>query len=121
MALAIFAIDILIILSMASLEIERVVEELKALIVQGGISQKAVLTLPEAVVYTGRSQSNLYKLVSQGKLPASKPEGKILYFERVKLEAWMLRNPIRTTDEIEQEAISRVTFPGNKSKKFDRK
>lgn len=103
---------------MQALEIEKLIEELRTLILQGRLSQKAVLTLPEAVSYTGRSQSNLYKLVSQGKVPASKSEGKMLYFDRVKLEAWMLRNPIRTTDEIEQEAISRVTFPGNKSKKY---
>lgn len=86
---------------------------------QAGLSQKAVLTLTEAVIFTGRSQSNLYKLVSQGRINASKPEGKMLYFERVKLEAWMLRNPIRTTDEIEQEAISRVTTFSRKGKKCD--
>jgi predicted DNA-binding transcriptional regulator AlpA len=103
---------------MQTLEIEKALEELKTLILQVGLSQKAVLTLPEAVIYTGRSQSNLYKLVSQGRVFASKPEGKMLYFDRVKLEAWMLRNPIRTIDEIEQEAISRVTFPINKSKKY---
>ncbi len=103
---------------MSTSALEKILEELKTLILQGGLSQKAVLTLPEAVIYTGRSQSNLYKLVSQGRVPASKPEGKLLYFDRVKLEAWMLRNPIRTTDEIEQEAISRITFPGNKRKKY---
>lgn len=92
-------------------------EELRTLILQGSLSQKAVLSLPEAVIFTGRSASNLYKLVSQGKLCASKPEGKMLYFERVKLEAWMLRNPIRTTEEIEQEAVARVTTSSRKSKR----
>jgi predicted DNA-binding transcriptional regulator AlpA len=66
------------------------------------------LSLPEAVIFTGRSASNLYKLVSQGKLPFSKPEGKMIYFERVKLEAWMLQNPSRTS-----ERLSRGHFESN--------
>ncbi len=102
---------------MSTLEIEKKLDEVKALILQGGLSQKAVLSFAEAVVFTGRSASNLYKLVSQGKLSYSRPEGKMIYFERLKLEAWMLQNPNRTTEDIEQEAISRVTTFNRKGNK----
>ncbi len=105
---------------MTEIAIERILSELSAkvdMVIQTNLFQKAVLTLPEAAIYTGRSQSNLYKLCSQGKILASKPEGKMLYFDRVKLESWMLRNPIRTTEEIEQEAVSRVAFGQSKGRK----
>jgi predicted DNA-binding transcriptional regulator AlpA len=102
---------------MALLTTEQKFEELRTLVIQGSLSQKAVLTLPEAAIYTGRSQSNLYKLSSLGRIPCSKPEGKMLYFDRLKLDEWMLRNPIRTNEDIEREAVSRTAFPSGKGRK----
>ncbi|MDT0690051.1 helix-turn-helix domain-containing protein [Salegentibacter sp. F188] len=55
-------------------------------------ANKEVLTLEEACDYTGISQSYMYKLTSAGKIPHSKPSGKMIYFERVKLNSWLLRN-----------------------------
>ena len=54
---------------------------------------KDVLTLDEACAYTGLSRGHMYKLTSQEKIPHSKPTGKMIYFERVKLNSWLLRNP----------------------------
>jgi len=34
----------------------------------------------------------MYKLTSAGILPFSKPNGKSIFFDREKLEAWMLSN-----------------------------
>lgn len=99
---------------MNSNKIEQQIAELKLLLIQGSLAQKPVLTLPEAAIYTGRSKSNLYKLVSQRRISASKPENKILYFSRESLEKFMLRNPLKTVDEIEAEAVSRVAFPQKK-------
>ena len=56
-------------------------------------ANKEVLTLEEACDYTGISQSYMYKLTSAGKIPHSKPMGKAIYFERKKLNSWLLRNP----------------------------
>ena len=33
-----------------------------------------------------------------------KPQGKMLYFEKAELEAWLRQNPVKTQAQIEQEA-----------------
>ena len=53
---------------------------------------KEVLTLEEACQYTGISRNYMYKLTSMNKIPYSKPRGKSIYFERMKLNAWLLGN-----------------------------
>lgn len=66
---------------------------------------KNVLTFDEAVMFTGLAKSYLYKLTASGKIPHYKPSGKLIYFDRAELEKWMLRNPVKTAEEIEQQAI----------------
>jgi excisionase family DNA binding protein len=66
---------------------------------------KNVLTLDEAVLFTGLAKSYLYKLTASGKIPHYKPSGKLIYFDRAELEKWMLRNPVKTAEEIEQQAV----------------
>ena len=56
-------------------------------------ANKKVLTLEEACQYTGISRTYMYKLTSSEKIPHSKPTGKMIYFDRKKLESWLLRNP----------------------------
>lgn len=56
------------------------------------ISKKKVLTFNEACEYIGYKKSYAYKLTSAGILPFSKPNGKNIFFDREKLEAWMLSN-----------------------------
>jgi len=56
------------------------------------IGSKEVLTLEETCYYTGISRSYLYKLTASGKIPHSKPNGKMIYFERRKIDRWLLRN-----------------------------
>jgi excisionase family DNA binding protein len=73
------------------------------------LSQKAVLTFDEGAEYSGLSKSFLYKLTSTGKVPHSKPNGKNIFFDRVELENWLKRNPVKTQDEIEREASKYVT------------
>ena len=53
---------------------------------------KRVLTFKEGCEYLGYKKSYVYKLTSTGILPFSKPNGKRLFFEKEKLENWMLRN-----------------------------
>ena len=69
---------------------------------------KAVLTLEEVSNYTGFSRSYLYKLTSTGKIPCYKPQGKMIFIDRIELEKWLLRNQI--DEEIETQAATYVTL-----------
>jgi len=35
----------------------------------------------------------MYKLTCAGKIPHSKPRGKLIYFEKKQLNSWLLGNP----------------------------
>ena len=65
---------------------------------------KEVLTSDEAARYLGISKSYLYKLTMQQKIPHYKPMGKMCYFNRQELEAWLQTNRVSTSEEIEQKA-----------------
>ncbi len=56
------------------------------------LTNKKVLSFDEACDYTGISRSYMYKLTSSGKIPHSKPGGKLIFFNRDLLEAWLLAN-----------------------------
>ena len=62
------------------------------------------LTLNEAAQYLDISKSYLYKLTSTNKIPHWKPQGKRVYFTKAELDAWILRHPVKTETEVEQEA-----------------
>lgn len=65
---------------------------------------KRVLNFSEAAEYISTSKSNLYKMTSLMRIPYSKPSGKCIFFEKEKLDEWLLRNPHKTIYEIEEEA-----------------
>lgn len=65
---------------------------------------KNVLSFEEASRFLNLSKSYLYKLTSGNLIPHYKPQGKMLYFERAELEAWLRRNPVKTQAQIEAEA-----------------
>jgi len=70
------------------------------------VGSKEVLTFDEASDYTGISRSYLYKLTASGRIPHSKPNGKMLFFEKSKLVEWLLQNRRKSKKEIEEEAIA---------------
>ena len=72
------------------------------------IANKEVLTFDEASEYTGISRSYLYKLTAGNKIPYSKPNGKMIFFERKKINDWLLQNSRKSAHEIEQEALTHV-------------
>lgn len=74
------------------------------------LSQKTVLNFDEVSEFTGLSKSHLYKLTSTGRVPHYKPNGKYIFFDRVEIEKWLLRNRVKTIDEIEAEASTYVTL-----------
>lgn len=62
-------------------------------------ANKEVLTFEETCEYTGISRSYLYKLTAAGNIPHSKPNGKLIFFEKRKLNDWLLQNSRTPTSE----------------------
>lgn len=56
-----------------------------------GLSEKEWLTLAELSIYTGYAKKTLYNWSSAGKLPSSKPQGK-LFFKRIEIDNWLIKN-----------------------------
>ena len=65
---------------------------------------KEVLTSDEAAKYMGISKSYLYKLTMRHEIPFYRPTGKMCYFNRAELEAWLQQNRCATAAEIADEA-----------------
>ena len=80
--------------------LEMRVEELEQML----FLTKNVLSFDEASKFLNLSKSYMYKLTSGNLIPHYKPQGKMLYFEKADLEAWLRQNPIKTQMQIEQEA-----------------
>ena len=68
-------------------------------------SLKPILNVEELAEYTGFKKSYIYKLVHSNSLPFSKPNGKILFFDKSKIDEWLLSNSSKSNIEIEQEAL----------------
>jgi excisionase family DNA binding protein len=81
-------------------------------------TQKTVLTTAEAAAYLGVSLSYLYKLTMRQQIPHSKPLGKMCYFSRLELEAWLMRNRVATSTELHDRALdycrTRINKKGGK-------
>lgn len=71
--------------------------------------QKTVLQLEDAASYIGFSKSYLYKLTSSNTIPHYKPQGKQIYFDKNELDQWLLRNRVKTVEEVEKEAADHLT------------
>ena len=87
---------------MDKLKIDERLERIEKLL----LGNKKVLTFDEGCDYTGISRSYMYKLTSNGIVPHSKPNGKVIFFEKDKLDSWLLQNHRKSAGEIEQEALS---------------
>ncbi len=68
-----------------------------------------VLTFEQGCQYLGYAKSYVYKLTSAGILPYSKPNNKSIFFDREKLEEWMLGNASKSLAERRIEAATFVT------------
>lgn len=69
---------------------------------------KEILNVEELSEYTGFTRSYIYKLVHKSLIPYSKPNGKVLFFERKKIDLWLLQNGSKSSFEIEQQAIEHI-------------
>ena len=86
------------------INIEKTIEERFYELEQLLFTNKNVLSFDEASKFLTLSKSYLYKLTSGNLIPHYKPQGKILYFEKAELEAWLRQNPIKISAQIAQEA-----------------
>ena len=77
---------------------------------------KKVLSFNEGCQYLGYKKSYVYKMTSSGTIPFSKPNGKKIFFEREKLEAWMLGNASKSHAEREIDAATYETTKGGNAK-----
>jgi len=69
---------------------------------EAALVRKKVFNVTNLQMYTGWSLSKIYKLTSARLIPFSKPTNGSLFFEREKIEEWLLRNPSYTEDYIEE-------------------
>ena len=81
------------------------------------IPEKNVLTFEEGCDYLGFKKSYVYKLTSAKIIPHSKPNGKTIFFERKKLEEWMLSNPSTSFSDKKIMASTYITSKTNKNSK----
>jgi excisionase family DNA binding protein len=75
-------------------------------------TQNKVLTFEQGCKYLGYAKSYVYKMTSAGILPFSKPNGKSIFFDREKLEAWMLSNESKGHEERQVDAATYVKTKG---------
>ena len=55
---------------------------------------KEILNMKDVCHYLDISQSLLYKLTCTGEIPHFKPRGKMIFFEKKELIAWIKRNKV---------------------------
>jgi excisionase family DNA binding protein len=93
-------------------EILKRLDKIEKLIESINLVRKDVLNFNEACEYLEISHSHLYKLTSSDTIPHYKPNGKKIYFNRVEVDEWLLRNRTTTTDEIEKQAADYLIKKG---------
>ena len=67
-------------------------------------SERVLLTTTEAAHYLGVKPSYLYKMMMRRAIPYYKPGGKLCFFSREDLDAWLTSIRIKSQSEIESEA-----------------
>ncbi len=77
------------------------------------IGVKNMLTLDEVCMFMGMSKNYVYQLTSKGVLPFYKPNGRMLYFDKSEIEAWLKQNYHGTLQEAEQKAVAYMAERGS--------
>ena len=72
------------------------------------MTQKRTFNVEELSRYTGFSKSFIYKLTSARRIPFSQPNGKLIIFDREKIEDWLLSNEISPVEDVEQVSIDYI-------------
>jgi len=82
----------------------KIIKEIKILkraIKNSHLYRKRIYTIKEASIVIGVSYSYMQKLITQRKIPYSKPTGKLIFIKRRDLEKFILRNPVITKEDEE--------------------
>jgi excisionase family DNA binding protein len=90
------------IVGMNNEELQRIADLITANVIS---TMKKVLTVDEAAKYMGISKSALYKKMMRREIPFSKPGGKVCFFNRLELEAWLMSNRQSTAAELQDSAL----------------
>lgn len=69
---------------------------------EAALVNKKVFNVANLQRYTGWSLSKIYKLTSARLIPFSKPTNGSLFFEREKIEQWLLQNPSYVEKELKE-------------------
>ncbi|WP_417177029.1 helix-turn-helix domain-containing protein [Bacteroides sp.] len=67
-------------------------------------NERNLMTTTEAARYLGLKPSYLYKMMMRRAIPYYKPNGKLCFFAREDLDAWLKRVRVKSQDEINSEA-----------------
>ena len=90
-------------------DIMQKLEEIKALTL---LAAKEMLTMDDAVLYTGLGKSCLYVLTCKNNIPYYKPNGKNIYFKKSELNDWLQRGRVNSIAEAESAAALYVAKKG---------
>lgn len=93
---------------MAGEEFEQLKAQLDRIEQKALLSNKRVLTFKEACIYCDYTKNYMYRLTSKKLIPHSKPHSKTIFFDREKLDEWLLKNPVLTKQEINEKATTYV-------------
>jgi excisionase family DNA binding protein len=74
---------------------------------------KDFMTIGELRSYLGVSASTVYKLSANNLLPKFRPTGRRIYFLKSDVEAFMLKNRIASTDELNSQIDLETLNGGN--------
>ena len=90
--------------SMQNELLEKRLEQIEKLL----LGQKDVFTFKECCLYTGISRTYMYKLTCANRIPHFKPHGKVIYFSKAEIDAWLMKNPVKTKEQVAQEAATYI-------------
>ena len=91
---------------------DEILEYLKKVETNSLLTAKKVLNIDDVAALTGLSKSHLYKMTCRKEIPYYKPNGKLVYFDRAEVEAWMKQNRVYTAQEASQQAAKYVMEKG---------
>ena len=89
------------------MENEKIFEKLEE-IEQYLLGIKKILNVEELSKYTGFKPSYIYKRVHHKIIPFSKPNGKLLFFDREKIDWWLLQNESSSIEQIHSDLVQKI-------------
>lgn len=102
---------------MTQTNFENELKEIKQLLTEQG---EKPLSMSEACAYLHYSKSYLYKLTCKKQIPYYKPNGKMIFFKKSDLDAWLFRFRQLTEQELDEEANRHIEVKGKVNGQTDK-